>query len=133
MDPAFLRSSRLYQAQLQGRVGWFYNVSDELEVPGSTGVPRGFYTRRLQVGPVCAPENSRVVSAEFQRRVGGYCNVSDELTVLGSTGVPRKFYSRSLQVGRICVVSCVSPYNVSDEPEVPVTTEVLGGFYDRIL
>jgi zinc transporter 1/2/3 len=50
VDPAFLRSSSLYQPQLQGRVGWFYNTSNPQEVPPATEMPHGFYHRSLQVG-----------------------------------------------------------------------------------
>jgi zinc transporter 1/2/3 len=53
VDPAFLRSSSLYQPQLQGRVGWFYNTSDPREVPPATEMPRGFFHRSLQVWGSC--------------------------------------------------------------------------------
>ncbi|WIA22838.1 hypothetical protein OEZ86_009786 [Tetradesmus obliquus] len=48
VDPAFLRSSSLYQPQLQGRAGWFYNTSDTREVPPATEMPHGFFHRSLQ-------------------------------------------------------------------------------------
>jgi hypothetical protein len=51
---AFLRSSSLYQPQLQGRVGWFYNTSDPQEVPPATEMPHGFFHRNLQVGAAAA-------------------------------------------------------------------------------
>lgn len=50
VDPAFLRSSTsLYRPELQGRVGWFYNASDPLQVPVATGTPFGFFHQPVKV------------------------------------------------------------------------------------
>eukprot|EP00878_Enallax_costatus_P039271 GHUV01044855.1.p1 GENE.GHUV01044855.1~~GHUV01044855.1.p1 ORF type:complete len:318 (+),score=65.38 GHUV01044855.1:613-1566(+) len=50
VDPVFLRSSTaLYQPDLQGSEGWYYNTSDHLEVPPTTGTPYGFFHRPLRV------------------------------------------------------------------------------------
>ena len=57
VDPAFLRSSTtLYRPELQGRVGWFYNTSDPLQVPAATGTPFGFFHQPVKVraGGCCA-------------------------------------------------------------------------------
>jgi hypothetical protein len=55
VDPAFLRSSQsLYKPELQGSEGWYYNMSDPVQVPPTTKAPYGFFHRRLQVGIVCA-------------------------------------------------------------------------------
>lgn len=50
VDPAFLRSSQaLYQPELQGKEGWYYNTTDPAKVPPTTKAPYGFFHRHLQV------------------------------------------------------------------------------------
>lgn len=50
VDPAFLRSSTaLYRPELQGKADWFYNTSDPLEVPPTTGTPYGFFHQQVKV------------------------------------------------------------------------------------
>jgi hypothetical protein len=49
VDPVFLRSSSLYNPDLVGREGQWYNISDPSEVPPTTGVPYGYYHRPLKV------------------------------------------------------------------------------------
>jgi hypothetical protein len=50
VDPAFLGSSQsLYQPELQGTKGWYYNASDPAQVPPTTKAPYGFFHRHLQV------------------------------------------------------------------------------------
>lgn len=57
VDPVFLRSSAaLYEPDLQDREGWFYNMSDHLEVPQTTGTPYGFFHRPLKVNSADATD-----------------------------------------------------------------------------
>lgn len=48
-DPIFLRSSGLYDPDQSGHEGDYYNTTDPLEVPPTTGAPYGFFHRGLQV------------------------------------------------------------------------------------
>jgi zinc transporter 1/2/3 len=50
VDPVFLRSSSLYQPDLVGFEGDYYNTSDPAEVSAATGVPYGYFPRALKVG-----------------------------------------------------------------------------------
>lgn len=54
VDPAFLPSSAaLYNPDLQGLQGQYYNTSDPMQLAPTSNAPFGFFHRHLQVGRAC--------------------------------------------------------------------------------